>query len=159
MKFRILLAALAVLLAPGIRGVRAQDAGLDRLAWMLENLPECPAFESWLTRTGALPPDFEALPRTNLLPDAFTFADGTPVVTDADWERRRAEILDLFIRYEFGTLPPRPGWSRWRGRNCGCPDRTRGRRSACVRTGFPGPPALQPSRWRAGAAGYRTRNG
>ena len=108
MKFRILLAALAVLLAPGIPGVRAQDAGSGQLAWMLENLPECPAFESWLTRTGALPPDFEALPRTNLLPDAFTFADGSPVVTDEDWERRRAEILDLFIRYEFGTLPPRP---------------------------------------------------
>ena len=108
MKFRILLAALAVLLAPGIPGVRAQDAGPGHLAWMLENLPECPAFESWIVRTGALPPDFKALPRTNLLPDAFTFADGSPVVTDEDWERRRAEILDLFIRYEFGTLPPRP---------------------------------------------------
>ena len=108
MKFRILLAALAVLLAPGIPGVRAQDAGPGHLAWMLENLPECPAFESWIVRTGALPPDFKALPRTNLLPDAFTFADGSPVVTDEDWERRRTEILDLFIRYEFGTLPPRP---------------------------------------------------
>ena len=111
MKFRVLL-ALAILLTPGAFRVRAQDTGASYLGWMLETLPECPAFESWLTRTGALPPDFEALPRTNLLPDAFTFADGSPVVTDADWERRRAEILDLFIRYEFGTLPPRPPINR-----------------------------------------------
>ena len=80
----------------------------DYLEWMHENLPECLAFEAWQQRTGTLPPDFEALPRTNLLPDAYTFLDGSPVVTDADWERRRAEIRELFIRYEFGTMPPKP---------------------------------------------------
>ena len=80
----------------------------DYLKWMHDNLPECLAFEAWQQKTGTLPPDFEALPRTNLLPDAFTFRDGAPVVTDADWTRRRAEILDLFVQYEFGTLPPKP---------------------------------------------------
>ena len=80
----------------------------DYLEWMHENLPECLAFDAWQQRTGTLPPDFEALPRTNLLPDAYTFLDGSPVVTDADWERRRAEIRELFIRYEFGTMPPKP---------------------------------------------------
>ena len=103
---------LTFLLLLGAVCARAQGTGEAYLAWMQENLPECLAFDAWVTKTGALPPDFESLPRTNLLPDAFTFADGTPVVTDADWERRRAEILDLFIRYEFGTLPPRPAISR-----------------------------------------------
>jgi len=84
----------------------------DYLQWMQENLPECPEFTAWQQRTGTLPPDFEALPRTNLLPDAYTFLDGSPVVTEADWQRRRAEILDLFIRYEFGTMPPKPEISR-----------------------------------------------
>ena len=84
----------------------------DYLRWMQENLPECLAFDDWQRRTGTLPPDFEALPRTNLLPDAFTFADGRPVVTEEDWQRRRAEIRDLFIRYEFGTMPPKPAITR-----------------------------------------------
>ena len=99
---------LTLLLVLGAVCARAQGTGEAYLAWMQESLPECLAFDAWVTKTGALPPDFESLPRTNLLPDAFTFADGSPVVTDEDWERRRAEILDLFIRYEFGTLPPRP---------------------------------------------------
>ena len=84
------------------------DSRQDYLRWMQENMPECPQFTQWQERTGALPPDFDALPRQNLLPDALTFADGTPVVTDEDWERRRAEILSLFEQYEFGTLPPKP---------------------------------------------------
>lgn len=88
------------------------DGRQDYLQWMQETLPECPEFDAWQRRTGTLPPDFEALPRCNLLPDAYTFLDGTPVVTDADWERRRAEIRDLFIRYEWGTMPPKPAISR-----------------------------------------------
>lgn len=88
------------------------DGRQDYLQWMEETLPECPEFRAWQQRTGALPPDFEALPRCNLLPDAFTFLDGSPVVTDADWERRRAEILELFVRYEWGTMPPRPAITR-----------------------------------------------
>lgn len=88
------------------------DKREDYLQWMQENLPECLPFAGWQEKTGTLPPDFDALPRQNLLPDAFRFYDGTPVVTDADWERRRAEILDLFVRYEFGTLPPKPEITR-----------------------------------------------
>ncbi|MCR4859546.1 MAG: alpha/beta fold hydrolase [Bacteroidales bacterium] len=84
----------------------------DYLRWMQENLPECPEFDAWQQRTGTLPPDFDALPRQNLLPDAGTFLDGTPVRTEADWERRRAEILDLFVRYEWGSYPPKAAISR-----------------------------------------------
>lgn len=42
------------------------------------------------------------------LPDPFTFFNGRPVVTSADWDCRRDEIGELFQRYELGTLPPRP---------------------------------------------------
>ena len=52
------------------------ESGEACLAWMQETLPECPEFEAWQDSTGILPPDFEALPSTNLLPDPFTFFDG-----------------------------------------------------------------------------------
>ncbi|MCR4824776.1 MAG: alpha/beta fold hydrolase [Bacteroidales bacterium] len=106
---RLLILAVSVLLAGT---VASADNRRDYLQWMQENLPECPEFDAWLQGSGALPPDFEALPRTNLLPDARTFLDGSPVVTEADWERRRAEILGLFIKYEWGTMPPKPAITR-----------------------------------------------
>ncbi|KIJ49145.1 carbohydrate esterase family 15 protein [Sphaerobolus stellatus SS14] len=43
------------------------------------------------------------------LPDPFTFfANGTCVASQADWACRRAEISQLFQRYELGTLPSKP---------------------------------------------------
>lgn len=42
------------------------------------------------------------------LNDPFTFVDGRKVTTKADWECRQREILELFQRYESGTLPPKP---------------------------------------------------
>lgn len=79
------------------------------LLWMQETLPECPEFNAWQKRTGILPPDFNRLPSRNLLPDPFTFLDGSPVShTEGDWERRREEIKELFQQYVLGHFPPKP---------------------------------------------------
>lgn len=39
------------------------------------------------------------------LPDAMTFLDGSEVKTNADWERRKAEIKDLWCKYVIGHYP------------------------------------------------------
>ncbi len=54
-----------------------------------------------------LPPD--KLPVVKELPDPFLFNDGTRVKTKEDWEKRRAEILEIVSAYEYGHLPPAPG--------------------------------------------------
>jgi hypothetical protein len=43
-----------------------------------------------------------------LLPDPFTFANGTKVTTKAQWPCRQQEINQLFQKYELGTKPPKP---------------------------------------------------
>lgn len=53
-------------------------------------------------------PDVEKLPSIPKLPDPFLFNDGSRVQSQADWPRRRAEILELVQRYEYGYLPPAP---------------------------------------------------
>ena len=42
------------------------------------------------------------------LEDPLTFADGSKVMTKADWRRRRAEILEMFQREMYGRMPPKP---------------------------------------------------
>ena len=49
---------------------------LDKL---LQTLPDAPAFGQWIKTSGELPPDFDALPRMNDLPDPLCFLDGRPV--------------------------------------------------------------------------------
>ena len=71
-------------------------------------LPPAPAFDAWLKQTNALPPDFNSLPRINDLPDPLTFMDGRTVKTPEQWEARRAEIDQLFQKYVWGMIPPRP---------------------------------------------------
>ena len=81
----------------------------EYLDWMLSSMPESAEFAAWQSRTGELPPDFDQLPGTNLLPDPLRFFDGTPVgPAAADWEKRRAEIKELFQQYVLGTFPPKP---------------------------------------------------
>jgi dienelactone hydrolase len=67
-------------------------------------------FSEWVKEhPNVLPPDFDALPKINGLPDAFTFLDGKrKVKTPQDWQERRAEIRKLFEQYVIGTLPPKP---------------------------------------------------
>lgn len=42
------------------------------------------------------------------LPDALVFADGTPVATQAQWPKRREELLALFTKQMYGRMPGRP---------------------------------------------------
>jgi dienelactone hydrolase len=71
-------------------------------------LRDAPAWEAWLERSGELPPDFNALPASALLPDLLTAADGTQVRTSADWERRRQEVRAILDYYQLGSIPPPP---------------------------------------------------
>lgn len=88
------------------------DERRDYRDHLLENLPASPEFEAWIQQTDELPPDFDALPRQNMLPDPLTFQDGRPVRTRDDWAERRTELLKLFEHYTFGTLPPDPEIAR-----------------------------------------------
>ncbi len=75
-------------------------------------LPDVPTFREWLQSSGELPPDFDALPRINSLPDPLRFVDGRPVHTPAEWRQRRAEIRQLYEKYDLGTFPPKPKLDR-----------------------------------------------
>src|SRR5205814_1820560 len=49
-----------------------------------------------------------------ILPDPLTFNDGSKVKTGAQWNRRRAEIVELFDREVYGRRPkniPKVTWS------------------------------------------------
>lgn len=79
------------------------------LEMFLKTLPSVPSFTQWQQMTGELPPDFDALPKSNALPDPLLFLDGKRKVTSAaDWKERRAEIIKLFEMYDIGTMPPKP---------------------------------------------------
>src|SRR5262245_40266885 len=78
---------------------------LDKL---VQTLPAVPSFNAWLERTRELPPDFDALPKINGLPDPLRFVNGRTVKTAEDWKARRAEIFALEEKYDVGTFPPKP---------------------------------------------------
>jgi dienelactone hydrolase len=82
-----------------------RKAYLDKF---VQTLPAVPSFNSWLDRTHELPPDFEALPKINGLPDPLRFVNGRTVKTAEDWKARRAEIFALEQKYDIGTFPPKP---------------------------------------------------
>jgi dienelactone hydrolase len=75
---------------------------------LLEILPPSKEFDAWLKKTDALPPDYNSLPRHNLLPDPLTFLNGRRVTSAAQWPTRRAEISELQQKYVWGKVPPRP---------------------------------------------------
>ena len=88
------LALLAVLLMRPA-GAMTEQERREYLAKLQQILPDVPSFRDWLQKTGELPPDFDALPRINGLPDPLRFVDGRPVRTARDWQARRAEIREL----------------------------------------------------------------
>ncbi|MGH9654488.1 MAG: alpha/beta fold hydrolase, partial [Bryobacteraceae bacterium] len=80
----------------------------EYLKKLLQILPHSPFFNKWLEKTGELPPDFDALPRVNTLPDPLKFLDGRRVSSTEQWHARRAEIQQLSEKYVWGTFPPKP---------------------------------------------------
>ena len=80
--------------------------------WMLTTLPPEPSWAEWQKKTGALPPDFDALPSANYLPDPLKFLDGRAVKMPGDWAARRTETKQLFEKYVIGSLPPKPKLDR-----------------------------------------------
>jgi pimeloyl-ACP methyl ester carboxylesterase len=79
---------------------------------LLQILPDVPSFKEWLARTGEMPPDFDAFPKVNGLPDPLRFLDGRIVRRAQDWKARRAEIRQLFEKYDVGSFPPKPKLDR-----------------------------------------------
>ena len=88
-------------------GAMTQRDRSSYLDWMVKSLPSAPQFEQWQQRTAELPPDFDALPRNNFLPDPLTFMNGGAVRNASDWTRRRAEIGQLLEKWQVGTVPPK----------------------------------------------------
>jgi pimeloyl-ACP methyl ester carboxylesterase len=84
----------------------------EYLDQLLKILPNAPQFKQWLDKTGELPPDFDAFPRVNGLPDPLKFLDGRPVRNTSDWKLRRQEIGQLYQKYGLGTFPPKPKLDR-----------------------------------------------
>ena len=84
----------------------------DRL---LEILPKSPEFETWIEKTNELPPDFDALPRRNMLPDPLIFHDGRPVRTRENWAERRRRALEALRALHVRNVAARP---RNRQRRC-----------------------------------------
>ena len=105
---RIAWATLFILTWAGPLGAMTLEERRDYLDKLLKTLPDVPSWRQWLQTSGELPPDFDALPRNNSLPDPLRFLDGRPVRTPEDWDARRAEIRQLFEKYAFGTFPPHP---------------------------------------------------
>ncbi len=103
---------LAVLALIQPASAMSQQDRREYLAKILKILPPAPQFQQWLDKTGELPPDFDALPRMNTLPDPLKFLDGRPVRNAADWKARRAEIWNLYQKYDLGTFPPKPKLDR-----------------------------------------------
>ena len=109
---RILLAALLIFSALPVLRALTPDERRQYLTKLQAIIPDVPSFREWQSKTGELPPDFDALPRVNGLPDPLKFLDGRPVRTPLEWKARRAEIRQLFEKYQTGTFPVRPKLDR-----------------------------------------------
>jgi pimeloyl-ACP methyl ester carboxylesterase len=98
---------LVFLAAAPSRGMTPEDRRAYR-DHLVKILPDVPSFDRWLAATDELPPDFDAMPRVNALPDPLQFFDGHPVTSIADWNARRDEIFQSEQKWDIGSLPPKP---------------------------------------------------
>jgi pimeloyl-ACP methyl ester carboxylesterase len=80
----------------------------SRLSSLRRYLRKSEYWDAWLKESGEHPPDFDAMPSIPYLPDPLSF-QGSRIESASQWGARRAEILELFKRYVFGTYPPPPG--------------------------------------------------
>ncbi len=68
-------------------------------------------WEDWVKRTGALPPDFDAMPSNPDLPDPLVLRENgrrIPVASRALWDRQKKWVLSQAEHWLFGTMPPKP---------------------------------------------------
>jgi pimeloyl-ACP methyl ester carboxylesterase len=68
-------------------------------------------WEDWVKRTGALPPDFDAMPSIPGLPDPLVLRENgrnVPVTSKTLWDRQKQWILSQTEHWVFGTMPPKP---------------------------------------------------
>ncbi|HEX3355443.1 MAG TPA: alpha/beta fold hydrolase [Tepidisphaeraceae bacterium] len=106
-KYLFLLSAWATLFIAVQSGAMTPE---DRRAYreqLIKILPGVPTFDQWLAKTDELPPDFDALPRVNALPEPLQFFSGKRVENPADWSARRDEILQSEEKWDLGSLPPK----------------------------------------------------
>jgi len=87
MRRKFLLAVLGACVAGAASRAMTTAERRDVLNWMTQTLPDVPAWNEWQKKPASCPPDFDALPRSNALPDPFRFLDGRSVKTEADWRR------------------------------------------------------------------------
>ena len=67
-----------------------------------------PIVASLLAAAAAPDPSFVPVLRDNF-PDPFVLKDASRVKSKADWERRRGELKEMILYYEYGRMPPAPG--------------------------------------------------
>ena len=68
-------------------------------------------WEAWLVSTGELPPDFEAMPSNNSLPDPLARLEGARsvlITTVEQWAQQRQWIRSELERWVYGKMPPPP---------------------------------------------------
>jgi len=51
----------------------------------------------------------ESFPVVEEFPDPFRFLDGRRVEVPAEWQKRRAEMIELLLSIQYGHVPPAPG--------------------------------------------------
>jgi dienelactone hydrolase len=69
---------------------------------------EVPIWESWLRKSGELPPDFDELEANAIPPELLRFQNGKTVANPRQWEIRKQEIRKALEQYMFGNWPPPP---------------------------------------------------
>ena len=97
-----------VVICVGVAATEKQRAELEQLH---KALPPCPAFDQWLGKFGAAPPDFDKLPALPDPPDALNVVvHGRPhPIGPAEWPARRKQLASLVEDYLLGHAPPPPG--------------------------------------------------
>jgi len=111
--FYLILLLTAVIPAYSIQS--DSSARKNHLQWILDKLPPDrfqngrvsyldSSFTDWLHRTGELPPDFSKMQSVRTLPDPLIL-DNQPVTTQAQWERKKAQLRKDLQHYITGTFP------------------------------------------------------